>query len=79
MDPQTNRKKKTQIIFETFNAPAFYVASHTVLSLYASGRTTGILLDAGDGVSHTVSTYEEYFLPNVVLRLDLTGRIYRTS
>jgi len=74
MNPKVNREKITQIMFESFSVPGLYVAIQAILSLYASGRTTGIVLDSGDGVTHTVPVFEGFSLVHSIERLDLAGR-----
>jgi actin len=56
----------TEIMFEKFEVPAFYIANPGVLSLYSSGKTTGLVLESGEGVTHTVPIYEGYPLPHAI-------------
>ena len=74
LNPHANRERMVEIMFEKYRVPAAHISIQAVLALYASGRTTGIVLDCGDGVSHTVPVYEGYSLPHAVQRLDLAGR-----
>jgi actin-related protein len=74
LNPRTNRERMIQLMFETFNTPATYVAIPAILSLYSSGRTCGMMLDCGDGVSHVLPIHEGYTVVPATLRLDLAGR-----
>ncbi len=72
--PKARKEKMTQIMFETFNTPALCMALQTVLALFNSGRTTGVVLDCGEGVSEVSLIYEGYSLPHSALRSPLAGR-----
>ena len=74
LNPKRNREKMCQIMFENFKVGSMYIAIQAVLSLYAAGRTNGIVLDSGDGVTHAVPIYEGFAPSNAIIRLDLAGR-----
>ena len=74
LNPIENREKMAEIMFEKFNVPNLYVAVQAVLSLYASGRTTGLVYDSGDGATHIVPVYEGLPIPGGVTRMDMAGR-----
>jgi actin-related protein len=74
LNPKNNRERITQIMFEVFNTPGIYIGIQAVLSLYSAGKTTGIVMDAGDGVTHFVPIFEGYAFPHAIMRINLAGR-----
>ncbi|XP_055372030.1 actin-related protein 1 [Condylostylus longicornis] len=74
LNPRRNREKAAEIFFETLNVPALFVSMQAVLSLYATGRVTGVVLDSGDGVTHAVPIYEGFAMPHSIMRVDIAGR-----
>jgi actin-related protein 2 len=74
MNPVKNREKMVEFMFEKFKFNAVYVAIQAVLTLYAQGLLTGVVVDSGDGVTHIVPVYEGFALPHLTRRLDVAGR-----
>merc|ERR1712073_200881 len=74
-NPKANREKMTTIMFETFEVPNCYISIQAVMSLYAAGRTTGLVVDSGDGVSHTVPVFEGFSIPHAVEKMEIAGRV----
>lgn len=73
LNPKSEREKLTEVMFETFNVPYFYSHVQSVLALLASGRTTGVVLDSGEAVSHMVPIFEGYAIPHATLKVKLGG------
>jgi len=74
MNPKQNRETMVQKIFEKYQFEGAYVAIQAVLTLYAQGLLTGVVVDSGDGVTHIVPVYEGFALPHLTKRLDIAGR-----
>lgn len=74
LNPTYNREKMAEVMFESFNVPAMYVELQATLSLYASGRTSGLVMDIGDGVTSTFPIFEGFHLPHAGNRLNIAGR-----
>ncbi|XP_072495535.1 actin, cytoplasmic-like isoform X2 [Notamacropus eugenii] len=73
-NPKANKEKLIQIMFETFRIPALYVAIRDVLSLFSSGRTTGLVVHSGDEVTYAVPIDSGYILSDAIMRLEISGR-----
>jgi len=74
MNPKENREKMVQTMFETYGFQGVYIAIQAVLTLYAQGLLTGVVVDSGDGVTHIVPVYEGFSLPHLTRRLNVAGR-----
>ena len=44
------------------------------MSLYANGRTTGIVCDSGDGVTHIIPVADGYVIGSCIKHIPLAGR-----
>jgi len=71
--PKPNREKMTQIMFESFNTPAFYVSLDNILAMYASGRNTGMVVSCGEGCLTTTAMWEGCLFETSVHRVDIGG------
>ena len=66
LNSRENKEKLTEIMFEVFSIPQLQVIIQGVCALYASGRTTGVVMDSGDGITHTVPIYEGFAIPHAI-------------
>ncbi|XP_060070517.1 actin-related protein 2 [Ylistrum balloti] len=74
MNPTKNREKMVEYMFEKYEFAGVYIAIQAVLTLYAQGLLTGVVVDSGDGVTHICPVFEGFALPHLTKRLDIAGR-----
>jgi len=74
LNPSGNREKMIEVMFEKYGFHGVFIAIQAVLTLYAQGLLTGVVIDSGDGVTHICPVYEGFALPHLTRRLDIAGR-----
>lgn len=74
MNPSSNREKMLQVMFEQYGFDSVYIAIQAVLTLYAQGLLTGVVVDSGDGVTHICPVYQGFAMNHLTRRLDIAGR-----
>ena len=62
LNPLANREKITQIMFEKFGVPGFFLQTTSALSLVSEGRYTGVAVESGYGATYTSVVYEGHTL-----------------
>ncbi|WAR01135.1 ACL6A-like protein, partial [Mya arenaria] len=67
------REKLTEIMFEKYNVPAFFLCKNAVLSAFANGRSTGLVLDSGATYTTAVPVYDGYVLGQAIVKSPLAG------
>ncbi|XP_028612695.1 uncharacterized protein LOC114612011 [Grammomys surdaster] len=73
ISPRTNREKVAEILFERFHVPAMQTVHQALLTLYAYGRTTGLVVGSGHGTSYVAPIITGDLAPLDTYRLDVAG------
>lgn len=71
--PREQREQMVEILFEEIGVHSLYFASAPVLALYASGRTSGLVVEMGNNTCHTVPVFEGFPLFHSILELNFGG------
>lgn len=79
LNPLKNKEIMAEILFEKLKMAEFNIEPQAKLSLIAEGRSSGIVLDSGDGVTHCIPIYENSILTHYIKRMGIAGRHITTK
>lgn len=72
-NPKKNRYKMADVMFNKFGFGGITFETQALLSLFCEGLSTGLVMDSGDGVSHTIPVSDGFVLEDFVQRLNVAG------
>ena len=71
--PKKYKKEMAELLFESYDCPSIFFGTQGVLSLYSFGKTDGVVLESGDGVTQVVPVYNGYKLDHAVEKINFAG------
>ncbi len=74
LHPPKHRERIAKIMLERFKAPKLAFINSAALATYSSGRTTGLVVDIGDGICSIAPVYEGYIIEHAIMTYTLAGR-----
>ncbi|CAN1147657.1 Actin-related protein 2 [Linum perenne] len=74
LNPKKNRELMIETMFEKYNFAGLFIQIQAVLTLYAQGLLTGLVIDSGDGVTHVVPVVDGFSFPHLTKRMNVAGR-----
>ena len=72
-NPIKNLKRMFEVLIEKYDAGYVNCGPQALMTLFSEGRDTGLILDSGDGVTHTIPIADFMVLKSGIKRLDLAG------
>jgi actin-related protein 2 len=69
MNPVANKVGMMEIMFEKFQVNRIQYGMQALMSLFAEGMDTAMLLDSGDGVTHCIPVFSGNIIKSSFERL----------
>ncbi|KAI8897686.1 actin family, partial [Globomyces pollinis-pini] len=72
-DTKANREKLCELAFEKYDTPGFYLGRSAVLSAFAAGRATALVIDSGASTTSVVPVFDGYVVKKAVQKAPVGG------
>jgi actin-related protein len=71
--PRESRQRIAEIFFEEFKVKSLAIMNTAALSMYSTGKVSGLVVESGEGLSYTTPVFEGFALPHAMIKLDVAG------